>query len=159
LKSIWESHLQISLKMTVFDCHVRSVYLYNSELWTITKSIKSSINATHRRLLRIALNIKYPQIISNERLIEITKQTPWTKIIDVQRIRWLGHLLRLPEDCPARIALNEFERPVKKPRGRPPTTWVIQTQKQLLDVGIHWEEAKQIALDRTLWKDVVKLFQ
>ena len=32
-------------------------------------------------------------------------------------------------------------------------------QKQLLDVGIHWEEAKKIALDRTLWKDVMKLFQ
>ena len=114
MKSIWESHLQISLKMKIFDCLVRSVYLYNSELWTVTKSIKSSINATHRRLLRIALNIKYPQIISNERLVEITKQTPWTKIIDVQRLRWLGHLLRLPEDCPARISLNEFERPVKK---------------------------------------------
>ena len=159
LKQIWESTLQISLKMRIFDCLVRSVFMYNSELWAITKSIRSSINSTQRKLLRIAINIKYTQIISNERLMIYTKQTPWTKIIDIQRIRWLGHLFRLPEECPARIAMNEFERSVPRPIGHPLTTWVSIVKKQLLDVGIHWETAKQAALDRVLWRDVLKFFQ
>ena len=39
-------------------------------------------------------------------------------------MKWLGHLLRLPKLTPARIALDEFAKPVKKPPGRPKTTWL-----------------------------------
>ena len=39
-------------------------------------------------------------------------------------MKWLGHLLRLPKLTPARIALGEFAKPVKKAPGRPKTTWL-----------------------------------
>ena len=157
LDNIWKSNLPICLKMKIFDCLVKSVFLYNSELWTATTAINKKIDCIQRRLLRLALNIKYPRIISNNELMDITKQETWSKSISTQRIRWLGHAFRLPEECPARKAIEEFERPVKKPRGRPITTWINIVKKQLNDVGITWEQGKQLAKDRKQWRDIVNI--
>ena len=131
LDKIWKSNLTIILKMSMFDCLIKSVFLYNSVLWTITNTINKKIDIVQRRLLRIALNIKYPKIITNGELMKITKQDAWSKMITSQRIRWLGHGFRLPEESPARKAIVEFERVVTKPRGRPITTWIDTVKKQL----------------------------
>ena len=52
-------------------------------------------------------------------------------------MKWLGHLLRLPKLTPARIALDEFAKPVKRPSGRPKTTWldiVFSNIKEHMDI-------------------------
>ncbi len=41
-----------------------------------------------------------------------------------RRLSWLGHMLRLPEQTPAKQALYAAVRPVKKPRGTPKLTWL-----------------------------------
>ena len=46
-----------------------------------------------------------------------TKATPWSEIITERRMKWLGHLSRLPEETPARQAFEIFQEPTKKPRG------------------------------------------
>ena len=38
----------------------------------------------------------------------------WSLYISTQRLRWLGHALRLPEDSPAKQALYEIEKPTKQ---------------------------------------------
>ena len=88
--------------------------MYNTCLWTLTKKNTNKIDAIQRKLLRKALNIKWPTIISNENLVKITEQEPWSKIIQRQRIRWFGHVLRLPENTPCKEALNEVKRTVPK---------------------------------------------
>ena len=44
---------------------------------------------------------------------------------------WYGHLLRLPEDTPARKSLKEAKNPCKKPRGGRKLTWIKQIEKDL----------------------------
>ena len=46
-----------------------------------------------------------------------TKATPWSEIIKERRMKWLGHLSRLPEETPARRAFEIFQEPTKKLRG------------------------------------------
>ena len=156
LHYIWTSRLTTGRKIIIFNAIVRSIFLYNSQIWTVTNSIRNRINSFQRRLLRNVLNVKYPKIISNADLIAKTKQLPWTSIIEVQRIRWLGHALRLPEETPAKQALFEAEREVPRPQGRPPTTWLGIVKKQLKTVGILWSDAKQLAYDRVKWRDILK---
>jgi len=76
-------------------------------------------------------NIKYPQIVTNKQLMQITKQKPWSEIIAIHRLRWFGHVKRLPDDSPAKQVLEELERVVKRPRGRPATTWIGIVKKQI----------------------------
>ena len=49
-------------KIKIFKTYVETTLLYNSETWSLTKSLENSLNSFHRRLLRIALNIKYPTL-------------------------------------------------------------------------------------------------
>ena len=51
---------------------------------------------------------------------KITNQIQWTKTIKYRRLKWFDHLCRLPEDCPAKTALNEILKKTKLPPGRPP---------------------------------------
>ena len=53
--------------MRAFDAYISSIFLYNSELWTLTSSIEKQIDSFQRRLLRKnILNIKWPSVMNNE---------------------------------------------------------------------------------------------
>ena len=43
--------LNIKLKIRVFKACAESIFLYNSELWTLTKTAENKIDSYHRRLL------------------------------------------------------------------------------------------------------------
>ena len=73
----------------------------------MTETLNKTLDAFHRRQLRKALNIKWPKVIEHEKLYQLTNTTPWSTIITKRRISWLGHLMRLDSDTPARIALKE----------------------------------------------------
>ena len=95
------------------------IFLYNCELWTPTKTINDSIDSFHRRQLRYALGIKYPRVITNQQLFDVTKCEPWSIVTERRRLSWLGHMMRLNPETPARQSFKEALRPVKRKPGRP----------------------------------------
>ena len=50
--------------------------LYNSETWTLTYTKEKLIDAFHRGLLRISINVRYPKITKSTKLYTLTQQTP-----------------------------------------------------------------------------------
>ena len=120
----------------------------------MNESRNGAVNAFHRRLLRHMLNIRWPNKISTEKLMSITKETPWSKIIDGRRLSWFGHMIRLPESTPVKIALKEAQIEVKMPRGRPKTTWLTCMKQQLRDsLDLSWVQAMELAKDRAGWRE------
>ena len=104
LKQIFESKkVQIPTKVRLLKSHIESIFLYNSELWTLTKKLENTINVFQRNLLRKVLNIKWPNKISKKQLYERMKIDEWSKTIKERRLSWYGHLLRLPDNTPAKI--------------------------------------------------------
>ncbi|XP_072047017.1 uncharacterized protein [Amphiura filiformis] len=96
---------------------------------------EEEIDTFQRSLLRRLLDIKiWHKKISNQDLYEKTKETKWSNNIKKRRLLWIGHLLRLPDDTPAKQALQEYERHVKRPRGKPKTTWISAIQKELTEI-------------------------
>ena len=86
----------------------------------------------HRRQLRYALVIKYPRIITNQQLYDITKCEPWSVVTERRRLSW-----RLNPETPARQSFKEALRPVKRKPGRPPMTWITTIQQDLSKRDIH----------------------
>ncbi|KAK4307731.1 hypothetical protein Pmani_020521 [Petrolisthes manimaculis] len=147
------------LKIRIFKACVESIFLYNSELWTVNKTTANKIHSFHRRMLRKAINIKWPRKISNEQLYNKTKhhQQKWSNIIKTRRIRWYGHLQRLPEKTPAKISLQEARRTIKRSRGGQVTTWLSTIEKDLIELDLSVEDASHLAHDRREWRKVVRI--
>ena len=154
-------HLSIELKIRHFNCFQQSIFLYNSELWTITDTQEKAIDAFHRQQLRYALGIHYPKKISNEKLYKLAKVTEWSKPIRERRIRMLGHVCRLSPETPARQSLEEVVKECKRKPGRPRTTWLSLITKDLKQMGItpdkDFKNIIQIAQDREYWKSLNRL--
>ena len=147
-------------KFRVFDTYVSSVFLYNSELWTLTKKLANDIDVIQRRLIRYILKIFYPNIVTNDVLYSRSKLKPWSEQIKKRRLKWTGHLLRLDDDTPAKRALKSYIQPAIKPRGRSKFTWITTVQKELdeIDSGINFNDQStyHIANDRKNWRRITK---
>ena len=150
-----DNKLSIGRKIRIFKACVESIFLFNSELWTITKTLEKKIDAFQRRLLRRAINVKWPKKISSKELYRKTQVRKWSDTIKTRRISWYGHALRLPEDTPAKIALNESERKLKKYQGGQLTTWSQMIKRDLEEINVDPREAKHTAQDRKEWRKIV----
>ena len=107
---------------------ISSVFLYNSELWTLSSKETKQIDTFQRSFLRQIVRTRY---ISNKRLYKTCGVEPWSKTIKRQRLTWFGHLIRLPNSAPAKKALAEARKPYKKLRGGQPLTWLKTIAKDL----------------------------
>ena len=158
LKEIFQNkRLSLRTKVRAFEAYITPIFLYNSELWTLTKTLENQIDSFHRRILRShVLNIRWPKIVKNEDLYEKTKLEPWSTKIEKKRMKWFGHLMRLDENTPARKALKVALIKLKRPRGRPKLTWIELMRKQLQANNLTWEEASDLAKDRKEWRDILQ---
>jgi hypothetical protein len=132
-----------------------SVFLYNSELWTLTKQLEKEIDIFQRKIIRRAFNIKWFDKISNEDLYKKYHLQPWSEKIQQRRLRWYGHLIRLEEDIPAKKALREAERKVKKYPGGQKLTWMKQLEKDLKEFKIQPEKVEKLAQNRQQWRQLI----
>ena len=163
LKHIFESRrATLEVKIRLFNSHIQSIFLYNSELWTLTKSLKNTVDVFQRNTLRKIINIRWPNKIRNEDLYEKCGVKEWSKIVKERRLRWYGHLLRLANHTPAKRALKEARREVKKPKGGQKLTWLKLIDRDLEKVtmvvvngGGYKPSHEQLAQNRSIWQEVV----
>ena len=132
----------------------------------MTSKTANRIDSFQRHMLRQAINIRWPKKISSQKLYEMTKVEPWSRTIRRRRLNWVGHLMRLPPETPARISLPEALRTTKRKRGKAKTTWLKVIEKDLsgnvkLDVfkdpaEITITKLINVTRDREVWRTIVK---
>ena len=155
--------LSVKHKVRLYRTYVEPILLYNSETWILTSNLEESLNYFHRRLLRIAININYPKIITNEKLYTLTNETPLSEKIKRRRLQLFGHILRLDPETPAQRALQYYITPHRRPVSRPVTTWITQLTEDLTNTIKHHkitkplnkvslEHLRRLASDRTGWR-------
>ena len=151
---------------------IKTILLYNCGTWDLSKTDQKDLNSFHRRQLRRVLGVKWPHQISNEKLYEKTNSEPISKTIAERRWKLLGHILRLPKECPARKAMYYYfeERTAKKFSGRKRSTIVTTLNKDIkrtkekfsnftiipLVTQVSLQNIRTKAKNRTLWKKIVE---
>ena len=158
LKHIFDNKkISISTKVITFNSYIQSIFLYNSELWTITKQLSIQIDSFQRKLIRtFILNVKWPIIVKNEDVYEQTKISPLTKTIKYRRLKWFSKLARLDPNTPVRQGLTYALSPYKKPRGRPQLTWLSMMKNELESFSMTWDTAFELAKNEKRWSEFIK---
>jgi hypothetical protein len=145
---------EISIIKRVMSTYIDSVFLYNSELWTLTKKQTEAINSFQRRIMRRLLGVHYPDTLSNISLGEkFGYPKPWSQAIRERRFRLVGHICRLPTNAPVLQALRACREPCKNRQGGQMTTWLKMMQAEIKPLGLDLldEGTWAIARNREEW--------
>ena len=73
-------------------------------------------------------------------------------ILRERRLRWLGHVIRMDGQRIPQRTLRWEVPGYKRAPGRPRTNWRSVVNKDLLKMGLTWEEAEVAALNRSEWR-------
>ena len=88
LSKIWKLKLiKLKTKMRIFNANVKSVLLYRSETWGITKQTVNKIQTFVKRCLRRITNVKWSDKVSNTTLWTKTNQLPVVTEIKRRKLR------------------------------------------------------------------------
>jgi hypothetical protein len=89
LRKIWLAHyINKDTKIKLFNVYVKSVLLYGCQTWLVTCEIQRKLQSFVNGCLRYIMKIRWPRVISNERLWEVTGQININKEIRKAQI-WL----------------------------------------------------------------------
>ena len=140
--------ISLHVRLRIFQALVAPIFLYNSELWTVKHREKKKIDTFQRSFLR--------QIVRTRKktsdLYQICQTIPWSVTIQEKRLKWFGHLHRLPEGAPARVAYEEAtKKPAKKLKGGQPLNWHRIIERDLNSIDTTTHKAIQLARDRIIY--------
>ena len=148
----------ISVKTTLFKSYITPIFLYSSELWTLTNNMKRKVDSFQRRIIRtFVLNVRWPTIVKKEEIFTKTKLEPWSIIIGKRCLKWFGKTARMDPSTSARSVLRYALEEFRRPRGRPPKTWLsIMKQQFRSELNMNWNEAFHISKNENIWKTLIK---
>ena len=104
--------------------------------------------------IRMICNIYWPNKILNVELHKKTDSMNMSLKIKNRRLRWLGHVLRMPENRIPKVAMR-WTPSGRRKTGRSKTTWRRTVMKELEEMGLTWGKAQAKARDRSAWQSFV----
>ena len=163
--SLWwqRSLIGEKLRVRLYCAFILPVLIYNSGTWGLTQRAEQSLDSFHRRQLRTLLGIKWPQRIRNSALYERCQCESLSSLIRKNRWRLFGHILRLPDNTPAKLSMiHYFKSTERKWRGRPRITLPLRLAEDMAAVGAgtlntiaDLRRLEMLSCDRSSWREVV----
>ena len=117
------------------------------------------LESFHQRCLRRILKIRWFNRVRNEDVLNQAKITSLEVIISSMRLRWFGHLVRMPEERLPKVIYNNTPNYGKRSRGRPRKTWITCVKEDAanftwidnVDIGV----VTELAGDRKHWREMI----
>ncbi|GFU92601.1 endonuclease-reverse transcriptase [Trichonephila clavipes] len=141
------------VKIIIYKTLILPVLLYASETWTLNLETLRALKTFERKALRTIFGLVKDQgcwrTRYNFELYRLYKEPQVTQVIRSNRLRWLGHIWRSPENNQTRA--YTFKNPMgSRTRGRPPTRWIDDVENDLKTLNIkNWQ---RVAAYRWNWR-------
>ena len=102
-RHLWRKpNISCTSKLRIFNALVGSVMLSGVETWQASAAILKKIDIFHAKSLRSIEGVRWSDFVSNEKLLQLTKQSWFSTQAAERTLRWFGHLLRMPPHLPAK---------------------------------------------------------
>ena len=131
--------------------------LANNYCVDLSKAMESEINAFGTSCYRIMLNIKRIDRVSNAKIYDLTQTAPLVENVRTRQLRFLGHVLRMPDDEPCKEYALYIRPHGKRKPGRQRTLFLRYIQHLLGDTDnmIGPGKLSELAQDRCGWRKLV----
>ena len=140
---LWDQSISKANKHRIYDAIVKSIVLYGSEVWPLTKRTQEILRATEMDFWRRSAGISRRDRVRNERIRQVMKvEKDIVHDVMSRQLCWYGHVQRMSEERLPKQVLD-WVPPGKRRRGRPVKGW-----RQGVD-----EEMLRCQLPDNLWED------
>ena len=134
LEQLWKSpHIYIATKVKLFNSTCVTILLYGCKLWVISQDMENKINAFATSCYRVMLNIKRIDHVLNITVYSMTNTVPLFHLVRHRQLKFLGHILRMSKEEPARRYALYIPTIGKRRPGRPRTSYLNYVQRLLGD--------------------------
>lgn len=146
-------------KIKIYKSVIRPILTYGSETWTMTKAMEAKLRCFERKILRKIFgpyhdpNTNQYRMRTNCEVKQIYNDNDIVQEIKSQRLRWAGHVHRLPNDRLTKLIWEEAPTG-KRPLGRPRMRWRDNIRSDLTIMNIPTDPT--LMEDRTRWKQIVQ---
>ena len=163
LSRVWYNrNILTQTKIRIYRGVVLTVLLYGSETWSTIKSHVHRVEVFHQRCLRRIMRIKWFSKTSNEIVLQRAGIENVTTFISSNRLRWFGHVARMPsERLPKKLLLWKTTHG-KRSRGRPSKSWLDCVKEDYYAASgcnSNVQEMTIAAEDRKEWRTLARLRQ
>ena len=143
--------LSLIMRGRLYSSCVRSSMLHGSETWPVRKENVVALQWAEMRMVRWMCGVKLKDRLPSKELRERLDVDAIALILQQNRLRWYGHVLRKDDDDRVKKCM-EYEVEDSRPRGRPKRTWkeVVREDCQARKLN------KEDAMDRCKWRKVTK---
>ena len=139
---------------------VRTILTYGCEIWNTAQVQTRKLESFHQYCLRRILRVRWFHRVRNEDVLRRASITALTDIIATKRLRWFGHVSRMPEDRLPNYLLEWKPKHGKRSRGRPRKSLndvFIEDAEQRLDRnGLTIDCMRRLAADRKGWRNITR---
>ena len=130
---------------------------YASETWVLKETVIQKLFIFEKKILRRIFGpTKENQIWrvkTNEELDKLIKRKNIINYIKAQRLRWFGHVQRMPDTRTVKKIFN-WKPLTKRSQGRPKYRWEDNIKQDICQLKIqNWIACVQ---DRRKWKEVIE---
>ncbi|KAI8494388.1 hypothetical protein Bbelb_276140 [Branchiostoma belcheri] len=134
LLKIWRnSTFPISKKIKAFNVTCLSLLLYGCETWVLSRDMEDKINLFATSCLRIMLNIKRIDHVSNCEMYKATNTQPLIVRVRQRQLRFIRHTIRMPVEEPLMSCAIYVPSHGRRRPGRQRTSYLTYTQNMLWD--------------------------
>ena len=158
LEQLWKSpHISITTKVKLFNTTCVTILLYGCESWVISQDMENKINAFATTCYRVMLNIKRIDHVLNTTVYSMTNTVPLIYLVRHRQLKFLGHILRMSKEEPARRYALYIPTIGKRRPGRPRTSYLNYVQRLLGDNegAMQEQQIAAFADDRCAWRNLV----
>ena len=134
-------HIPLKSRGAVCAACVRSVLLYGSETWSITRRQEQLLTSCDRRSLRYMTGVRMTDRIRSRQVANRCEQPQLRDVIRERRLRWYGHVRRRGEGEILADILN-IEVHCPRPRGIPRKMWTDNVTEDMAALGLQDEDAQ-----------------
>ena len=125
LSRIWYSgNIKTPTKFRIYKVALLTTLLYGSEVLSTTLAQMKRFEVFHQRCLRRILKVRWNYFVSNAEVLRRANIAPVDVQIRVARLRWFGHVVRMPEERVPNYLLDWIPMHGKRSRGRPHKNWL-----------------------------------